>query len=361
MKIMFSIVKLARGGAENVSSILANYFSEHGHEVYFVNNHTREELDNFYPLNEKIQVINAFPKKGFINKLVSLRKIVKKIKPDFILGITAYPSFFSLLASIGLKTIVISTDHDSFELPPNAKPAFVPSFFKHQVNRIYRCVTVITNADAQIVENRFRKTVVMPNPLAITPAANVPDNKRKKILAVGRLDAWHVKGFDLLIKAWVKIYEKHPDWELEIAGEGDSGKKYLSELASQIGLKSQFSLSGFHLNVKQLYENSEIFVLSSRYEGFGMALIEAMSQGCACIACDYKGRQREIIKNSDQGICIAVEDENIIATSIEKLINDSEYRKRIQHNAIDRSKDFVPDIIGRKWLELFNSLRGNDE
>ena len=96
--------------------------------------------------------------------------------------------------------------------------------------------------------------------------------------------------------------------------------------------------------------------MSSRYEGFGMVLIEAMSQGCACIACDYKGRQSEIIQNDSQGIICPVEDVDSLASAIERMILDKSYREKCQYNAIERSKFYSLDNTMDRWETIINNI-----
>lgn len=196
----------------------------------------------------------------------------------------------------------------------------------------------------------------MPNPLSMPPVEILRVERKKRILAAGRLNIWHCKGFDILIKAWARIQEKYPDWVVEIAGEGESGRVYLESLIAENHLENRVVLSGFHLNIKDFFSDSEIFVLSSRYEGFGMVLIEAMSQGAACIACDYKGRQREIIQDDSQGLCVESENEDALANALSKMIEDEGYRKQVQENGWKRSQDFTPDKIGENWVHLLEDL-----
>ena len=121
-----------------------------------------------------------------------------------------------------------------------------------------------------------------------------------------------------------------------------------------------FSNSALHflgfVDIKKEYEKAEIFVLSSRYEGFGMVLTEAMSQGCACIACDYKGRQREIIENDNQGVICPTDNEEEIAKAISNIISNRQYRQKLQENAILRSKYYeLPNIMAR-WNDIFERM-----
>ena len=354
MRIMFVIVSMNRGGAENVASVLSNEFVRIGHEVFFVSDKSESEITEYYPLVESVCIEKCFQRKGIVKKILDLRKVIKKYSPDVVLGITPNPSFIAFVASLGTKTHVISTDHDSFERP--YKFSLKEYVLKFIVNKIYKCVTVITDADKKVIGNRVKRIEVMPNPLSLEPIKKEIGNRQKKILAVGRLDAWHCKGFDLLINAWSKISEKYPDWTIEIAGEGDAGKLYLMNLIKDNNLENSVVLSGFHYDMNRVYQESEIFVLSSRYEGFGMVLIEAMSQGCACIACDYKGRQSEIIEDESQGLCIEPDNVDLLANAIEKMIADETYRRIVQKNSVERSKFYAADKIARKWVKLLQEF-----
>ena len=105
-----------------------------------------------------------------------------------------------------------------------------------------------------------------------------------------------------------------------------------------------------------MYQRSSIFILSSRYEGFGMVLIEAMSQGCACIACDYNGRQREIIQNNDEGVICEPDNEEELASAIKSLIDNRNLRKNVQEGGIARSYNYSLDSIMKRWEIIINKL-----
>lgn len=131
--------------------------------------------------------------------------------------------------------------------------------------------------------------------------------------------------------------------------------------------KYHIEFLGFQKDIEKLYQEASIFVLSSRYEGFGLVLIEAMSQGCACVACDYKGRQREIlsplqgdslkvngysdhgIEATENGILCEPEDVEALAEAIKKMIEDDEYREGIRANAIERSKYYSIENTMDRW------------
>lgn len=212
----------------------------------------------------------------------------------------------------------------------------------------------------------------MPNPLLLTPFYE-DHSREKRILAAGRVDAWYTKGFDVLVKAWNQIYNKYPEWRLEIAGLCDILAHYeeIPNLIEKYGIGERTKLLGYRTDVEQLYRDSEIFVLSSRYEGFGLVLIEAMSQGCAPIACDYKGRQKEILcpegvssfksQDSSLEICengILCEPDNVeaLAQAMEKMISDEEYRRKVQHNAVKRTEFYNLEKTGERWEKFLEKV-----
>ena len=222
---------------------------------------------------------------------------------------------------------------------------------KFYLNKYVDAVTVLTNADKQYIGNRLSNVHVLPNPLTFEPVNSIPI-KEKVILAVGRIDSWHVKGFDLLAKAWNDIASDYPDWRLRIIGTGsDSNRQFIRSLAPNVDDK-QFEILDFDNRIIEHYKNSSIFVLSSRYEGFGMVLLEAMSQGCACIACDYKGRQREIIADGVDGLIARVDDVDDIKAKLETLICDKKLQTLLQTKAIEKSMCFSLESVMKIWGKI---------
>lgn len=358
MKILFAITKMNRGGAENVAVVLANSLVQKGHKVFIATDLPKQEASKFYKTDERVVFVRCFQGRHPLMKTIRLRSILKKLHIDFAIGIMCNASLMLFVAALNLKTIVVASEHNAFERPQCSPYSIKQYFFRFVLNRIYPCVTVLTEADRKYAENRLKNIVVMPNPLSMEPISEINFQREKKILAAGRIDVWHCKGFDILLKAWSKIYEQYPDWRLEIAGAySESSISKLLEITEDLHLKDKVVFSGFHEDMASLFQSAELFVLSSRYEGFGMVLIEAMSQGCACVACDYKGRQREIIKDENQGVCIPVEDVEALSCSIKKLIDDELYRMNVQKNAVERSNFYRASKIADKWVDLLENLK----
>ena len=373
MKIFIVQSHLGGGGAERVGVLLANGFAARGHDVFIVTN-LHEAID--YEVDTNVRILNmvSAPKNKVVKWLGAfrhLRSYVKKYNPDVVIGIMQLCSFISRVASVGTNTHVIMTEHGTFQRPKSAPFSKFNYFCKFYLNKIYECITVITQADKDYIGNRLKNIVVMPNPLLLPQVTEIPLKKRI-VLAAGRLDDWHYKGFDVLIRAWAlvngqlkidngQLSSTGESWKLQIAGAGsEESLNYLKQLCKENGVENSVEFLGFKKDVEKLYQDASIFVLSSRYEGFGLVLIEAMSQGCACVACDYKGRQREIIQDDTQGLCSEPNNEYSLAAGIQKMITDDEYREGVRSNAIERSKYYSIENTMERWEMLLLQLTNNE-
>lgn len=358
MKVAFLVACLTHGGAEKVASLWINGFVERGYDVSCIL--MSEQAPISYAVPGKVKIHKVGPDgQGIRHNLEQIRKIrsfLKEERPDMLITILHPLSIFGYIASLGLGIKVINTEHNTFDRPEYAPFSRRDVINKYYVNRLFKRVTVFTHADISFIGKRLHNVVYLPNPLSMPPVKRIP-LKCKTILAVGRMEAWHVKGFDLLIKAWGEICEKYPEWKLQILGGGDKKfKDYLIELSRSCNALSSFDIIDFCSDPTPYYQSASIFVLSSRYEGFGMALLEAMSQGCACIACDYKGRQSEILPSPDCGIICETDNEDAIKNAISRMIENSEYRESVRKYAVDRSSDFTLDKIMDRWEDIIKKI-----
>ena len=367
MKILILVHNLTGGGGERVASLWATGFVERGYEVGMVLNSKRStpitfsvpdavKIYNLRGNNQVAWVANKMYRRLHIDYYYTrrLKTVLQDFQPDVAIGVLQPWAEWTRKASKGMNIKIINTEHNSFERPESAPMTSQMRKQKFEWNNRYEHVTVLTKADMDVVANRLNNVTVLPNPLTFEPVA-APHKKEKVILAVGRLNAGHYKGFDVLIKAFGMT---NNDWILQIAGAGhpESVAKYRT-LADECGVGNRVQFLGFIANLIPIYQRASIFVLSSRYEGFGMVLIEAMSQGCAPIACDYKGRQREIITSDEEGIICPVDDVGALAKAIDRMIEDDEYRHQTQRNAIERSKYYSLDNIMDRWEEIFREMK----
>lgn len=369
MKIVILVQKLTGGGAERVAALWADGFAGRGHNVTLLLNDWHKTKHQ-YLVSSKVNILNrSIPLSNnfvshFFNKLLKstgflkyrYKKILYNIDPDYIIGIMPPHAYNAKQLCPNLKAIYINTEHNAFERPNDAPLTSEQIYYKFEQNRHVDYVTVLTEADRKVLGSSYKNVTVLPNPLPFEPLEKVPV-KRNLLLAAGRFSDWYIKGFDILIKSWGDIAKNYPDWILQIAGTGNKDDQAtIKRLVKKCGAEKQIQLLGFCEDMKSVYSEASIFIMSSRYEGFGMVLLEAMSQGCACIVSDFRGRQREILTNDIQGLVIEEINSYKLSSAIKKMIEDDDYRKNCQQNAMERSKYYTIDEIMNRWEDIFKKI-----
>lgn len=176
--------------------------------------------------------------------------------------------------------------------------------------------------------------------------------RKKRIIAVGRLEK--EKGYERLIDIWEKISIQHPDWSLDIFGEG-SQRNNLQEIINNRSIK-RVQIHHTTNDISKEYANSSICVLTSYFEGFSLVLLEALKHGVPCIAFDCPYGPAGIIKDNQCGFLIGNGNISLFTKELNHLIENESLRKKFSQEAIKRAKAFDIDIIMNKWKELFEGL-----
>lgn len=341
------------GGAERVASTWADGLIRMGHKVAVYADFSQGES---YHLNPQVKRYNSTPRRTSssigkvtrsVRTIATLRSAVLDFIPDVVvLLLHAFSPEILVVRRLTYHFKIVSTEHNSFERPASAPISRKESYRKFILNRRYDAVSVLTVPDKAIADAAGVENVhVLHNPLFTKPLDHLPD-KDNIVLAVGRMDDWHYKGFDILIDAWKRISPAHPGWKLRIIGSGDDASvDYLNSLASGC---DTIEFKPFTNNILEEYSKAAIFCLSSRYEGWGLVLAEAMSQHCAVVACDYKGRQAELVTDGVDGLLCKPEDAAALAGRISELITDSDLRHALQQAAADNLAQYAPDRICRQ-------------
>ena len=359
MKIVICVHNLANGGAERVASLWANGFAADENTVYVLT--CEENAPVNYLLSPNVTVYDISeagnPLVRYVKKVINLRRELKNIRPDVVLTVLHPWNVWSIIAKIGLDIPIINTEHDCFERPPKAPLKKSIWFEKFILNRFFRVVTVLNHRDKELLNKYMNNVEVLPNPLTFKVPHKIIE-KEKIILAAGRIDDWYCKGFDLLIKSWSKIAKQYPDWTLCVAGNDKrGGREILEDIIEEEKVKPQVKLLGFCEDILLWLQKVDVFVLSSRYEGFGMVLLEAMSQGCACVSCDYHGRQSEIITDGMDGIVCGCDNEEELSACLNRVLSDKELRNKLRENAIKRASDYAIDKIMDNWYQIFRKYK----
>ena len=177
------------------------------------------------------------------------------------------------------------------------------------------------------------------------------------ILAIGRMT--EQKGFDLLLDAFYRSDLAQKGWHLTILGEGPE-RSALEQQATKLGVADVVSLPGF-VDVGQWLGRSDIFVLSSRYEGFPNALMEAMQMHRACVSFDCPSGPRELIESDRNGLLIPPQDVIALSEALQRLAADPVLRRRLGAEASKIGEQFSPALVYAKWLELIDTVSAENQ
>ena len=217
-----------------------------------------------------------------------------------------------------------------------------------KINRLDKFV-VLTHQDRQLwKEINQDKCETIHNPISFVPT-RTSNGQNKRIIAVGRYT--YQKGIDLLIKAWDIVYKEHSDWQLHVYGGGES--KIYQEQIQELGLQNSCFLHPESPNIEDKYIESSIFAFSSRYEGFGLVLVEAMSCGVPPVSFDCPCGPKDIIHDGEDGFLVENSNYFMLAERIIYLIENDEQRIEMGKKAQIRAKDFNMELIAQQWKSLF--------
>lgn len=364
------------GGVERVLTLKANYFADHfGYDITIILTEGKDK-PLFYPLSDKINIVNldinfeelwtcSFLKKIFV--YLKKQRVFKKrltaelmrLRPDITISLLRREINFINDIKDGSKKIgelhVNRANYRNFEAgEANVIKNLFAKFWMHNlVSHLKRLDSfVVLTEEDKALWTEIKNINVIPDPLAfdvdeVSPLTN------KRIIAVGRYV--YQKGFDLLLQSWAKIEKHHPDWELAIYGMGErsSYEQVIDEL--QID-RSRCHLFGSTPDIKQEYLNSSIFVFSSRFEGFGMVLIEAMACGLPVVSFDCPCGPKDIVRHEQDGFLVPSGNIDSLADALHKLMSDDTLRQEMAFKAIVNVKRFQLVEVAKQWKSLFNEV-----
>lgn len=218
-------------------------------------------------------------------------------------------------------------------------------------------VVVLTERDAAAWRRQFRlgkKVRAICNPIPRFPESPASmANRGNTILAMGRLT--EQKGFDLLLEAWSRLGKAREGWHLRIVGSGRDETK-LKRLAEQRQINDSVTFAGLVRHVEQEYRAASVYVMSSRWEGLGMTLLEAQHFGVPCVSTDCPVGPWEILNGTDSGLLVPVEDPQALADAMARLMVDPGLRATMGAAALANASRYQPERIWRLWQQLFNDL-----
>lgn len=363
------------GGGERILTVKANYFAEKlGYEVHIVITDGRQKTP-FFSLHSSVKVrqldINydeyfspcrrvwEFFHKRYLHKK-RLNKCLNQIKPDITVVMTRREvSFITEMTDGSIKIAENHVDKHRYLNSMNPHLAkFLPEWLKRKFKE--KTIKTLSKLDKFIVLTHedekawteLQNIEVIPNPITIEPdGLSLCTNK--KVIAVGRYE--YQKGFDLLLNAWKEVSAKYPEWELHIYGEGIL-RSNLQQLLISLGLEGSCFLEHHTSQIGTFYKDSSLFVLSSRFEGFGLVLVEAMAYGLPAVAFACPCGPKEIITEGVDGLLVERENVKELASKISFLIKNDSIRKEMGHQASINVHRFDIEEIVPLWVNLFEKL-----
>lgn len=380
MKIAYCIPAIYYpSGMERVLTLKANYFAEvFGYEIHIILTEgkgrkpayelhpsiTIHQLDINYEELDGMHLYKKFPK--YIAKQRMFKKkldeCLHQIRPDITISLLRRDiNFINDMTDGSVKLGEIHFNKSNYrDFSDSRLPAFMRAIARHywrtqlyrQLRRLKRFI-VLSHEDAR-EWTELNNVKVIYNPLPFFPE-QVSDGSRKQVIAVGRYVPQ--KGFDRLIPAWQLVAQKHPDWTLRIYGDGMRAE--LQQQIDSLGITSSCILEPTVPNIVDKYCESSIFTLSSRFEGFGMVIIEAMACGVPPVSFTCPCGPRDIINDGKDGLL--VEDGNIkeLADKISYLIENEDIRKAMGKQARVDVHRFKIENIAQQWKRLFEEVIAN--
>ena len=352
------------GGLERVLSIKASYLAEKlNYEVHIItlNQGTAPLFYNFSPKityhdikTKDHKLIHAY------KYITGLKKTIKQINPDIISVCDDGLKGFFVPWVINKPCPMVYERHVSKNIEVKSeKPTIIQAFKTWVTFKLmdlgatqYDQFVVLTQGNTKEWHNKNLK--IIPNPLSFFPKSNdLSTLTNKKVIAVGK--QCFQKGYDRLLQAWKLIHHKHPDWQLDIYGTINKSEG-LGELATNLGIAQSVNFYDPVKNIADKYQEASIYAMSSRYEGFGMVLIEAMSYGVPCVSFDCPYGPSDIITHNKDGYLVKNGAINLLAERIDNLIADQTLRTNMGKNARKHVERFLPDVIVPQWDKLFNDL-----
>lgn len=355
------------GGTERVTALLANEFIKH-YDCSIVTLY--KDKDIYFKIDEKINIINVYNKRVRLKEIIfkSILKfiyIIKKNKFNIVILIGKNNGIMPLLAAYFMKRKIVFCEHSSILNYQFSNETLLKSvyrkLFQSLIINLSCKIVVLTNREKEIFLNLYNikenKILVITNYLdeKITDKNLVYNIASRKIITVGRID--FSKGYEYLVNIAKLVFTKHSDWQWHIYGDGEENyKNLIIDLVKQNNLENHIILQGNHSNIYDLYQDYSFFVMTSRYEGLPMVLLEAKAKKIPLISFDINSGPSDIIRDGVDGFLIKSFDCDAMADKICELIENPELRQKFSDNAHGNIDKFSKEKIIKQWCDLIDGL-----
>jgi glycosyltransferase involved in cell wall biosynthesis len=347
-------------GLERVLSVKASYLADqmdYQVNILTLNNNGSKP---FYDFSAKILMhdvsVGGNPVKYLKSYIAGIKSVVNKVKPDVILVCDDGLKGFFLPMILRKPCPMVYERHVSKVISLGENPSAMKQIrvnaqflLMNQLGKMFDRFVVLTSDNKK--EWNLDNLEVISNPLSFYPAQS-SSLTNKKVIAVGKQG--YQKGFDRLLKSWAEVEKKHPDWSLEIYGTRIPSQ-HIPEQANEMGLQSVRFFEPVKA-IEKKYLESSVFAFSSRFEGFGMVLIEAMACGVPCVSFDCPCGPADIISQGNDGFLVENDDIDAFTKKLLELIANENLRFSMGKKAKENVKRYLPEAIVPQWDALFKSL-----
>lgn len=361
-KIAFHLNCLARAGAERVVTNLSAQFAAEGYEVVIATEWREKEE---YELDSRVRRVIVGPEgeeenRGRIARIwlryAKLRRFVKEEKPDVLIAFGRKANYRALTATLFLKqkVVVCCRTNPTGHYDLLADRIQIPILFRKAAGFVFQTVG---QRDFFPPFVRKKSTIILnpvnPKYIGIEP----PKERAKEVVHSGRLVDF--KNHPMLIRAFAKVHEKHPDYVLKLYGadSGDGTKQIIENLIEELHAQDWVLLMGGSDELEKLLPKASVYAFSSDWEGLPNGVLEAMAMGLPVVSTDCPcGGPATMIRDGENGLLVPIMDENAMAEAICKLIEDKELAERLGKNAAKIAEAANGEAVFESWKHYLESL-----
>lgn len=351
------------GGTERACSDVANTLHRAGYSVTILSQYNGKESSYGIASDVELRELFRFRPRGptgYFKISWSLFRFVIRNRPDVLIAVESLSFLFLVLCFIlPNRPVLVNWEHFNAEIDLGVKSR---NLARKLAVWLSDKIVVLSDKDKEC----WKKLLKCPHDKVVriynlNPVVRYADDRSKhndavagRVLAAGRLT--HQKGFDLLIKAWGSIPEaQRQGWNLRICGEGND-RPILENLIEKFGLGKEIQLVGQVADITSEYEGADLFVLSSRFEGFGLVVLEALSFGVPVVSFDCPAGPSEIIEDEVDGVLVPPGDIEGLADAIVSIINQEQKRRSMATAALRDRPQFSEEVVGAQWISLLEAL-----